>query len=335
MADLREVRELLQIRLNQPRFRDYCEKIRSMSRFDDMFEIMEKVSAIQIDNIDIDESKMYMDKPFTPDELKHFVFSFYKHLDDLDPAGPNLTEKVKYNEKYMIFDKEKRNIRSSCGYRTLEDGTTEKWIHTHIERSVRDPNVAAHEVCHSLNKKFEKMIPLADSRMDEIPSIIVDALSSEFMREAYPELAEGVEEAQKDDFIVSVIKARECLLEALIVKMGVGEIGMDEAFEKYEHIFKKTPGVVHRKFNELRQEGRFENPFYEYRYIVPQAIAQEMRERYKKDPQRASSELKTIIEHAHDWTQEDTLNYLGLPKQEKLLDRYADKFQERVKVIRK
>lgn len=55
----------------------------------------------------------------------------------------------------------------------------------------------------------------------------------------------------------------------------------------------------------------------------------------KRQPELVTKQLKEIIKDNHKHTEEEILNYLGLPQRCKLIDNYVAKFQERIQKINK
>ena len=110
-----------------------------------------------------------------------------------------------------------------------------------------------------------------------------------------------------------------------------GEISLTEVFQGYGDMFNDFPDILENKLRSIERNDY--KPFYEYSYLVPQAIALEMRERFKTQPELVAKQLKEIIKDNHKLTEEQVLDYLGLPQKDKLLDDYASKFQDRIQQI--
>ena len=333
MLNKEKIADILKQKFNDPKFIEYCEKQRQYSSFDAFFEQIEKISNIDITDMlavaEEDENKVKTKKPFTPERIKSDIYGFYRMIDEYAPGEPNLTKRIKENEKYIFID----NIstkwhRSSCGARR-ENDQVQKWIYVYEEGKIGDLKVAIHEVGHSLNHTFTDMEPIKDKRMDEIPSVIIDELSTIYLGLTHPELKEQLEADTRNRKLLSVLKARECLFEGLIIKAALGEISLEEIYARYGDELEQLPGMVYRKLDELNEHNGFRYLFNEAKYLVPHAMALKMRERFVKNPEEASKELKTLIEHVHDWNEEQALVYLELPDQEKLIDDYVDSFPKK------
>ncbi len=107
-----------------------------------------------------------------------------------------------------------------------------------------------------------------------------------------------------------------------------GEMTVTEVLQKYGNMFNDFPDILPRKLKDI--ECHCYKPFWEYSYLVPQAIALEMMEKVEQQPELIAKQLKEIIKDNHKLTEEQILDYLGLPQKDKLLDKYVSKFQERI-----
>ena len=129
----------------------------------------------------------------------------------------------------------------------------------------------------------------------------------------------------------NVKKARECVFDTLLIMVVCGEMTLTEVVQNYWNMFSDFPDILFNKLKEI-ETGKYK-PFYEYSYLIPQAIALEMRERFRLQPELVAKHLKHIIADNHKLTEEQILDYLGLPKKDQLIDDYVSKFQNRMKQI--
>ena len=108
-----------------------------------------------------------------------------------------------------------------------------------------------------------------------------------------------------------------------------GEETYENVMKNYGHLYQGHQDILTRCLERI-ETIQFEDIMYEERYLVPQMIALEMRERFKKEPELVAKQLKQILAHEHDWTEEQALDYLGLPQREQLADDYVSKFADRM-----
>ena len=168
-----------------------------------------------------------------------------------------------------------------------------------------------------------------DSRVTEIPTVITDKLSSEFLAAKYPQYRGNFVENEKFSQILNVKKARECLLDALIIKVATKEETLDAVIEKFGYLFKDYPNLIMKKIKDI--ESYNFHPLYELRYLVPQMVALEIKDHSKTEPQDVAEQLKYLIQNNHCLTEEQVLAYLNLPPKEQLADEYIKKFPSRMK----
>ena len=132
--------------------------------------------------------------------------------------------------------------------------------------------------------------------------------------------------------IINVGKAQESLAEALIVKLVTREITLDFIRLNYSELFEKNPQVIEMIFDKI-EHFQFNEVMTESKYLIPQAIALEMKDRFTTNSKEVAAELKTIIENNHTLRLEKILDLLKLPQQEKLIDNYIEKFENRMNNI--
>lgn len=314
--------------LKDEEFREHCRHLRQSSDFDNIFVMVEKIARIDTSKIKIDEKLIHGVNLFSKEEVIADTFEFYQMIDKLAPNGINLTERINQNKKYLTTKVEGRESdRSSCCARKKPDGSEFKEIFINIEGNVGDSKVSIHEFAHSCSDSFTKNKPSKDKRMAEMPTVIMDHISARFLKEKYPHLCENFIEDDIFGQRLNVKKARECLMEALIVKVMVGEVSLDEVVKKYGYLYESEHRDILPMLLKKIENHKFNELFKEAQYLIPQAVGLEMRKRYKKEPELVARQIKEIIEHENDWTEEQALEYLGFPQREQLINDYIDNFQ--------
>lgn len=139
-----------------------------------------------------------------------------------------------------------------------------------------------------------EMKPYNDIYMQEVPAVIIDVLSMEFMKNQYQNLKLNLIESAIHTQILNVIKAREVLLDGLVIKLMLGETSLEELQKTYGDLFLTNVRILDRCLENIEKK-QFTNMF-EKKYLLPQAIAQIMLERFKTDPVTTVEQLKEIIE---------------------------------------
>ena len=117
-------------------------------------------------------------------------------------------------------------------------------------------------------------------------------------------------------------------MDAMIVKVMCGEDTFDNVMKTYGDLFKQFPDILPSRLEKIETYDFY--PMYESKYLIPQAIALELRELFEQNPNLVAEQLKEIIAHTHEWTEEETITYLGLPEKEQLIDDYVTKFPDRM-----
>ena len=305
-------------------FRAFCKYKRSQGYFDRMLPIVEKISKIDVSSIKYDNSLINGVHLFTPNQIIEDVMEFCAMIDRFDPNGISLLDRFHENKQYLTFNSKGEGGRSYCKSKIEDNGDKTREIHVELEGRISDTQNAIHEFGHSFAEVFMNFKRQEDYRMSEIPTTIMYYLSSQFMRSKYSQYRENFVENDIYNQFSSVQKARECLMEAMIVKAVCGEETLDSAMKSYGDLFKEFPNMLQSRLEKI-ETFKF-IPMYESQYIVPQAIALEMRERYKTDPQQVAKQLKYLIENNHCITEEQALQYLGLPERDQLIDEYVTQF---------
>ena len=317
--------------LQNEKFRNLCLRERNREDFDNILTNSLKIAGIDVSNIHENKSLISNTPLFSQEQIKNDVFDFYTALDSLDPNGINLVNKINENLKYVRLKPKTLGERSYCGSSVDEKGNKHREIFINIEGRIGDAGTAIHELCHSCCTQFTECLRSKDMSVSEIPTLIVDQLSSRFLMKKHPQFAENFLENEKFEQKQNVKKARECVFDALLIKIICGEMTFEKVIQNYGDMFSEFPDILPDKLKEIEKNEY--KPFYEYTYLIPQAIALEMGEKFKKQPELAAKQLKEIIKDNHILTEEQILNYLVLPQKDQLIDDYVAKFQDRMKEI--
>lgn len=321
------IQERIDRAINDQSFVDFCVEERKMESFDINFEIAEKIAQIDMSGIKIDKSLIENQNVFNKKQIMADMEEFYATIDTLDPNGINLTDRLNFSRKYFTL-KKGRYGRSYCKSKIDKYGNENREIYVEIEGRINDTISAAHESGHSLMYGFQNCMRIKDSRIDEIPTLIIEQLITIFLMEKYPQYAENFLENDKFGMCFNVKKARESLMDALIVKIVCGDITYEEALKKYGHLYKEFPGMLNLKLGQIETYKFY--PMFESKYLIPHAIALELRQRYKDNPQLVAKQLKHIIKKSETIAEEEVLAYLDLPDKLSLTEQYIDKFHGRI-----
>ena len=319
--------------LSDNQFRQYCEDCKKNNiNFEYEIKIAEKIARLDISHITIDENLIHMNTPFTEDEVDSQILAFYRALDKICPEGMQLEKTAKENMQYLSHDITKeKSPRSYCCTKFNNDGTAYKKIFVNIEGRIGDISNACHEVCHSLSQSFTKMKKMRDTNMQEVATVMVDVFSNEFLKTRYPHLRVNFIENSILTQIQNVMKAREVLLDGLVIKLMLGETTIDELKKNYGDLYLQNTRILSRCLDNIEKK-EFSNMF-EKRYLLPQAISQIMLERLMADPNNTVKQFKTIIEHDTEWSIKDTLQNIGLGSVTEVFDDYIDNFKERTQKL--
>ncbi len=322
-------------------FKHHCERLRERADFDEVFAIAEKVAKIDVSQIGNNKSLISGLPKKREEDILFETEAFYSYLDSFAPGGINFVEQFNRNKQYFITDpahiKNLRGqapdkVRSFCSNEILPDGTERKQIFSRIEGRIGDTPTAIHEFGHSFCETFMQCISPKDRDAGEYPAVILDQISSHVLRQLNMNEAEAYLEYDKFTQILNVKKARECLAEALIVKVMIGEITFDQAMSTYGNLFKEFPDIMLGCVEKI-EACKFNDIMFEGKYLVPQAIALDMRERFRQDQRVVVELLKEIIAHNHEWTEEETLTHLGFISKHDVIDDYVEKYPTRIAQI--
>ena len=325
--------------MNDPDVKKLCQNVRygktNGETFEDIVADCTRLLTIDTSNIKSDREMNHFD--WTADEIKENLFDFYSYVDDMTPKQGELLSKVEFNyNNYFTLKKAKpgKYFRSGCG---VDHG--QRFIAVNHEGRFGDIGTTIHEFCHSLSKNFEDIRPMKDKRMSEICTVMTDVFVREFLADKYPYLEERAKNYYITSQLDNIAKAKETLFDADIIKFGLGEITFDELEKNYVKLFGNDLYLFNDRLDKIYNKKYLPDiqgkvgyiPLYEHRYLIPQAIAQIMLDRYKKDPKKALKQFKDILEKDADITLEDAMKELSIKNKEKLLDDYINNFDDRIK----
>ena len=325
------IQERIRKVLQNEELKNLCLRERTREDFDDILSTSLKVASVDVS--DIHENNLLISdiNLFAPGQIKNDIIEFYTLLDNLDPNGINLVNRIKANSKYVRLKPKFLGERSYCFSGRDKNGNKLQEIFINLEGRIGDADTAIHEVCHSCCPQFMECVGPKDKRVGEIPAVITDHLSTNFLKKKYPQFAENFLESDKLGQKLNIKKARECVFDALFIKVMCGEVSLEEVLQKYGNMFNDFPSILLDKLRDVEMNAY--KPFYEYSYLVPQAIALEMADRAKDQPKLVAKQLKGIIKDNNKLTEDQILDLLCLPQKNELLDNYVSKFQERIKKI--
>lgn len=309
-------------------FQTFCKRERQRPDFDEKLAMVEKIAKIDISNITCDHSLTDTIHVFTPKEIMADTIDFYDMIDSLAPQGIDLGTRLYENSQYFTKDLKGKEGRSYCKSGKLKDGTPFREIFVEINGRINDTITSIHEFGHSFCEPFMQIIKPKDRKTEEISTVITDNLSSIFLKKQHPEYCENYIENDRIRQIINVKKARECLMDAMIVKVMCGEDTFDNVMKTYGDLFKQFPDILLSRLEKIETYDFY--PMYESKYLIPQAIALELCELFEQNPNLVAEQLKEIIVHTHEWTEEETIAYLGLLGKEQLIDNYITKFADRM-----
>lgn len=311
-------------------FRKHCLKCKqSNPNFDEELAIAEKIALIDTSYINFDYSLIYPDQKFTAQDIRNYLIMFYEHLDSLSDNNTRLTNTVKNNFQYVKTDNGRNGkARSYCSVREDSQRNIKREIFINPEGRIGDITTGIHELGHSLSNAFTQHKLRKDNNMVEVFPVILDAISNHYLSQTIPNLESNFNAHAIETQIINVVKAREALLDGLVIKLMLGETTLDEIASKYGHIYLTNTNVLLRCLENI-ENIEFTN-MYEIRYLVPQAIALKLLDIYKDNPKQAVSLAKEILQNDTNWTLKETLNYLGIESTQTLIDEYVANYHTRM-----
>ncbi len=310
-------------------FVDYCVREKNGNpNFARDFAICEKIARIDINNVSVNQD-MLNGGFFNFDEMRDGVVGFYGYLDRLSQDTQPLVPQLMENVKYLTTKVEgRKDTRSCCGTHTAKDGSIEREVFINPEGRIGDIGTAIHEFCHSLSKSFIEAVGRKDNAVAEVSTVITDQLSTIFLKKVFPQYASNFDENLINTQVCNVIKARESLLEGVIMRVAAGDMTMQDAVASYGDMFTGNTNILERCVENIERKDF--RAMYEERYLVPQAIALEMADRFLQDPEGTVKQFKEVLSHDTEWDMSEVLDYLGLPQEEVLINNYIAKYHDRV-----
>lgn len=312
-------------------FYRFCEGERNKPFFDSDLKIVEKIANIDISEISYNDNLIQNSNGtlfFNSEETKNLVLGFYSMIDSLCPQKDSLLNRVILNEQYFTTNPQDKTERSYCKNTIDKLGNPIREIFVNMEGRIGDVQTIIHEFCHSCCAPFMNFSKQIDDRMPEVPTVIADNLASLYMQETCPDKLINLIENDRFRQFLNVKKARECLMDALIVKVVTGEETIDNIVQQYGHLYEDFPNIINSRFEKIEKFEFY--PMFEKKYLIPQAIALELKERYEQNPALVAEEFKDLINNNHCISQEMALTYLGLPQEDELIENYVIKFPERM-----
>jgi len=232
---------------------------------------------------------------------------------------------IRNNFQYITTDNHGDNkARSYCSSRIDRNGEQRREIFINPEGRIGDISAAIHELGHSLSQCFIQCRGSKDKNMSEVAPVILDAISNYYLSNRMPHLKSNFNTHAIHTQVQNVIKARETLLDGLVIKLMMNELTLDDIKAKYGNIFLRNTNVLKRCLENI-ETYNFTN-MYEKRYLLPQAIALNVLDIYKKQPDEAVKLFKEILKNDSEWTIDQTLKYLKINSKEELIDNYVNKY---------
>ena len=314
--------------LNDYDFKFHCHNLRKRPDFNEKFKLVEKIAQIDISNISIDNSLIENQRLFQNEEIIKNGLEFYKFIDKCSPDETSLEELFLENMKYLITENNAKDSRSFCEYRRFPERTIRK-IYVNFEDRISDIQTLTHEFCHSFSRTFTDGVRENDKNMSEVPTVICDQLTIVYLMNKYPNLKKNLLEYSIFTQIQNVKKARISLLECLVVKVMCNEIKLDDAIKKYGHLYKDFPYLIDQTLDRI-ENIKFNDILFESKYLIPQMIALEMRDRLSISKEKTIHDFKTLIKNEHIFSIDETLKFLNIENQKALVDNYINKFHTRI-----
>lgn len=314
--------------LQRDDFKNYCKNIiADVENFEYKFNTLLKICSIDVS--DILKHKYVSSLQYAKNEKEAIedTLDFYRWLDKLAPSDFCLESIVKKNLKYLEFDK---YIEHSLCYH-LASGKPKRKIIIETNDGIQTHNVI-HEMCHSCQREFLEL-KKTNRPISEVATSICDELSLMFLGKKHSKKTTFLFVAREWMIEDEYLKRKSQLLDAITVKVMVGDLSLNEAIKKYGPLFKGQEFLIDnliKKINDIK----FSKLFLFFEHILGCAVSKEMKERFLVDPKRVASELKEILKHDLEWSEDELLSFLKLPPKDKLIENYVNKFLEREAKIR-
>lgn len=326
-ADFKFAMEKIEELMRDEKLRERCKQLSETPDFQKDLQMCEKIAQLDIKGIRINKDLIYSqpENHYTDEEFQRGIFDFFKTIDSLSPEGESLEKIVADNMEYIEVVVNKQGYRSFC---SVDSSTKERLVGVNVEGRVGDISTAIHEFTHSISDDFRRFKRKKDWRMMELMPVISDQLSPIILSKIFPRFRENFAEARLESQVINVMKARKSVVEGMFVKMMAGEVGMEELLTTYNNLFGGNMKVAQEIF-EAVQNRKFDAMF-EARYLLPQAAAIEMAERFEKNPQEVAKLFKNTLLSDGRISLEEGLTNLKLPNEENLIEEYIQKFPARI-----
>lgn len=306
--------------LNRPGFKTFCYTEKQKPGFSLGLQMAEKLAFL---DGDMPVNKNALVVPFDQQFFETLTFEFYEWLDAIYPTNP-LTDTVKENfNNYLTYTFTPKypgeQPRPGCGSTVHPNGTVDRSIFIDPTNDIRTYKSGPHEAGHSLSKTFTLLNRRQHEDCGEVAPVIIDKLFMIFLKEKHPDLYNQVAaDLEIADRNLMVIKARECLLDASILKVACGEQTMNDVIKNYGKYF--TQGMINSTFTKI-ENYKF-MPMYENRYMLQSMLAYKMVERFEADRYTTVKQLKHILQNDDHYSFQDVLDYLNMPTKQQLIDDY-------------
>ena len=313
--------------LANDKFKTHCKNFRNIELFK-YLGLIERVALLDISKLTVNKDLLKQDYP--REVITNEVLDFYAELDKICPDIPLLPVAEKHMQ-YLTFEpnysrlKKGERPRSACGisHVPMPDGTVEvlREIFIYEDGDFRTIFSGPHEFAHSMSDRFIKDVDFTSQAMAELVPSIVDVFALELYGKRHPEHAHIVAEAKKQALVSNVLKARQTLLEACVIKVMLGETTFEEVLAKYGHIF--GPAMVSDCVEDI-EKGDF-NPLFEAKYVLPHVMAETLIEMFKQNPEETIKNIKILLTCDTKLTIEQAYDVLKLPNPETTLANFNQK----------
>lgn len=323
--------DMIEARLNLLRedkfFRRYCKMLSKNKEFGFNMKMCQKIAKLDITDVKPLRDLLYIkpDNYYTDEEFFRGIYEFFRTIDALSPEGESLEKIVADNIKHLEIVVKQEDYRSFCA---ANFDRKDRKISVNIEGRINDIIGAIHELVHSASGEFRNLCRRKDIRMSELMPVIADGISPMVLAKIFPHFKENFKEARLEREGLYVIKARKCLVEAMIIKMMLGKANARDVIDIYTEFFGDNmimASIIQKEIMDDNFAGMFEA-----NYLLPQAASLEIEERFAANPQENAKLFKMVLLADDRITLDEGLKLLRLPDKDKLINLYVQKFPERI-----
>ncbi len=310
--------------LHDEDFRSHCQRIYDDPEFEfeKKYQFVKRIAVLDVPKCDLPDNAFHKD--FGERELIDKTIRFYQAVDKFDPENP-LAPVVEQNLKqYFTTDPKVGRLgkRAECG--TVEkDGKRTKYIKVPLDPDIRTLKSGPHEACHSLSQSFLQDTRKKYSSSGEICPVIVDALFAEYLKQTDPSCVPMIKADEEFNKGFVIIKAREALLDACVIRVMTGQDTIQNVMDQYGHIFGEN--TINRCLDNI--ESINFSGMMEERYILPMLIGQKVAENFGEDPHGTIHSFKQALAHDHEYSPAQLIETLNLPPEEELVQGYINRMQ--------